>query len=63
MIDKVKSYIGKKFLLTSICQLGVFHLTYLGKMTGSELVAATSLLAGAYIAGNVAQKIGVKHNA
>ena len=50
-------YLSRKFVLTCLCQLGVFALVFLGKISGGEFVAASSLFAGAYVAANVAQKI------
>lgn len=51
------SYGGRRFLLTLISGAGTFVLTLLGKIDGSAYMLTTIGIVGAYITGNVAQKI------
>lgn len=46
---------SRKFWTMAICQVFAGIALFCDKLTGSEWVAATTILAGAYLASNVAQ--------
>lgn len=48
---------GRRWLLTLISGAGTFVLCLLGKIDGSAYMLTTIGIVGAYITGNVAQKI------
>lgn len=52
---------GRRFFLTLLCQSLGFVALWAGKMTGGEYVAFTTIVAGAYIAGNVTQTVMTSH--
>jgi len=61
------TYGGRRFLLALVSGAGTFTLTLLGKIDGSAYMLTTIGIVGAYITGNVAQKLksapGVDPNA
>lgn len=45
----------RKFLTMAVCQIFACIALFSDKLTGTEWVAATTILAGAYLAANVAE--------
>lgn len=48
---------SRKFWTMAACQVFACAALFLDKMTGSEWVAATTILAGSYLAANVAESV------
>ena len=56
----VSKWSSRKFWTMATCQVFACAALFFDKMTGSEWVAATTILAGAYLAANVAEKAVVR---